>query len=173
MIALVVAALCFFPCGDFAQVAKASAKGSASTRARIAGRQTTQRSGKSSMRRTRVRSRGRESRARRFARLKFEPQRIEEIQRALASAGFLNQEPNGVWDPATRDAMRRYQAENGFPKTGLPEARSLMKLGLGPHPLPEELDPASPARASTQAPVTAGSPSPDTSNDPPAAGSPY
>jgi peptidoglycan hydrolase-like protein with peptidoglycan-binding domain len=76
----------------------------------------------------------------RLARLKLQPERITEIQRALGQAGYLGQEPNGQWDDATRNAMRRYQQENGFPDTGLPEAKSLMKLGLGPHPLPEELD---------------------------------
>lgn len=76
----------------------------------------------------------------RLARLKLQPERITEIQGALAQAGYLNQEPNGKWDDPTRDSMRRFQAANGFPSTGLPEAKSLMKLGLGPHPLPEELD---------------------------------
>ncbi len=76
----------------------------------------------------------------RLARLKLQPERISEIQGALAQAGYLNQESNGKWDDPTRDAMRRYQQANGFPATGLPEAKSIMKLGLGPHPLPEELD---------------------------------
>jgi hypothetical protein len=47
--------------------------------------------------------------------------------------------------------MRRYQADRGFPVTGLPEAKSLMKLGLGPHALPEALD-GSAARASADTP---------------------
>ncbi|MFB3924341.1 MAG: peptidoglycan-binding protein [Terriglobia bacterium] len=76
----------------------------------------------------------------RLARLKLQPDRISEIQGALTRAGYLDQEPNGKWDDATRGAMRRFQQEHGFPTTGLPEAKSLMKLGLGPHPLPEELD---------------------------------
>lgn len=84
----------------------------------------------------------------RLARLKMEPQRAEEIQRALIAAGFLDQEPNGKYDDATREAMRRYQAAHNLPPTGLPEAKTLMKLGLGPHPLPEELDPSAQARAS-------------------------
>ena len=83
----------------------------------------------------------------RLARLKLQPERISEIQGALAQAGYLNQGPTGQWDDSTRDAMRRYQQANGFPDTGLPEAKSLMKLGLGPHPLPEELD--STAQATT------------------------
>ena len=39
------------------------------------------------------------------------------------------------------------QADHGFPVTGLPEAKSLMKLGLGPHPLPPDLDTSSGAKS--------------------------
>jgi peptidoglycan hydrolase-like protein with peptidoglycan-binding domain len=97
-----------------------------------------------------LRSRRRSRRASyryRLARLRLEPQRVEQIQRALIQAGYLNQEPTGRWDDPTRNAMRRYQADHGFPTTGLPEAKSLMKLGLGPHPLPEDCDPMAQARA--------------------------
>jgi peptidoglycan hydrolase-like protein with peptidoglycan-binding domain len=75
------------------------------------------------------------------------PERIQEIQQALVQAGYLKEEPNGRWDDQTREAMRRYQVDHGFPVTGLPEAKSLMKLGLGPHPLPAELDASSGAKA--------------------------
>jgi len=87
----------------------------------------------------------------RLSRLKLEPQRVQEIQQALVQAGYLTQEPTGKWDDPTRNAMRRYQADNGFPTTGLPEAKSLMKLGLGPHALPEDCDPVARARASSGA----------------------
>ena len=73
--------------------------------------------------------------------LRIQPERVTEIQQALRQAGYLQREPNGAWDDATRKAMRRYQTENGFASTGLPDAKSLMKLGLGPHPLPEDVDP--------------------------------
>jgi len=76
-----------------------------------------------------------------------EAQRIEEIQQALVKTGYLNAEPTGRWDDQTREAMRRYQADNGFPVTGMPEAKSLMKLGLGPHPLPPDLDTSNVAKA--------------------------
>jgi len=79
--------------------------------------------------------------------LRPEPERIQEIQQALVKTGYLSAEPNGRWDDQTREAMRRYQADHGFPVTGLPEAKSLMKLGLGPHPLPPELDAGSSASA--------------------------
>lgn len=87
----------------------------------------------------------------RLARLRLEPQRVQVIQQALIQAGYLKQEPTGRWDEPTKDAMRRYQADHGFPTTGLPEAKSLMKLGLGPHPLPEDCDPTMQARASGDA----------------------
>jgi len=72
---------------------------------------------------------------------------VEEIQQALIREGFLQGPATGTWDEATRDAMRRYQSNNGFSATGLPDAKSLMKLGLGPHPLPEDVKPAAAARA--------------------------
>ena len=83
-----------------------------------------------------------------LAGMHLEPQRIEEIQSALAGAGYLHGQPTGQWDTSTRDAMRRYQTANGFSATGLPDAKSLMKLGLGPHPLPADVGAASPATAS-------------------------
>ena len=65
---------------------------------------------------------------------------MQEIQQALIHEGYLEGETPGQWDSRTHDAMLRYQTMHGFPATGLPEAKSLMKLGLGSHPLPAELD---------------------------------
>lgn len=65
--------------------------------------------------------------------------RVRQIQKALIKAGYLHEKPTGRWDNATDDAMRQYQIKNGFAPTGLPEAKTLMKLGLGPHPLPPAL----------------------------------
>ena len=73
-------------------------------------------------------------------------ERIREIQRALIRAGYLEGEPTSRWDAKTRAAMRRLQKESGLPVTGKLDARSLVKLGLGPetagvaapHPLPPE-----------------------------------
>jgi peptidoglycan hydrolase-like protein with peptidoglycan-binding domain len=76
----------------------------------------------------------------RLARVHLEPERVNEIQQALIREGYLDGDPTGQWDSRTRDAMLRYQTMHGFPPTGLPEAKSLMKLGLGSHPLPPELD---------------------------------
>lgn len=122
---------------------------------------------------SRSRKRGRRTSYRyRLARLRLEPQRVQEIQQALIQAGYLNQESTGKWDDPTRNAMRRYQADHGFPTTGLPEAKSLMKLGLGPHPLPEDCDPAAQARAGTE-PLTNPETAPNQQvSDPPLAPNP-
>jgi hypothetical protein len=103
---------------------------------------------------------------RRRAQLRPEPERIQEIQQALVQAGYLNAQPNGRWDDQTREAMRHYQADHGFPATGLPEAKSLMKLGLGPHPLPANLDASSGARAGANTVSDTPTP-PDAQQDPP------
>ena len=86
----------------------------------------------------------------RLARLHLDPQRVREIQQALIREGALNGSPTGQWDDATRDAMRQYQSNNGFSRTGLPDARSLMKLGLGPHPLPESLQASASAQSGAE-----------------------
>jgi peptidoglycan hydrolase-like protein with peptidoglycan-binding domain len=72
--------------------------------------------------------------------MQMDPARVEDIQQALIKAGDLQGTPSGRWDAQTREAMAHYQTDNGFGVTGLPDAKSLMKLGLGPHPLPPQLD---------------------------------
>jgi hypothetical protein len=82
-----------------------------------------------------------------------EPNRITEIQKALTQAGYYSVVASGKWDDQTRDAMRRYQLDHGFPATGLPEAKSLMKLGLGPHALPDDLVAARSSRGGAPPPA--------------------
>jgi len=71
------------------------------------------------------------------------PQRISEIQSALAKQGVYDGEPTGKWDAATMDAMQRFQSSHGLSPTGKLDALSLQKLGLGSEvagrgaPLPE------------------------------------
>ena len=98
----------------------------------------------------------------RLAKMQMDPGRVNAIQKALSDAGAYHGSPTGRWDSDTREAMARYQVQNGFAVTGLPDAKSLMKLGLGPHPLPAELDksrvahlqptPASPRSAESTSP---------------------
>ncbi|HXH48834.1 MAG TPA: peptidoglycan-binding domain-containing protein [Terriglobia bacterium] len=82
---------------------------------------------------------------RRYRHVRIQPERVREIQEALVKAGFLHDKPDGVWGSSTREAMKQYQKQNGFTPTGLPEAKPLMLLGLGPHPLPPGLGPLPPA----------------------------
>ena len=62
----------------------------------------------------------------------IQPDRVREIQSALIRENFLNGEPDGVWDQRTKDALVRYQAANGWQTKVTPDARALIKLGLGP-----------------------------------------
>jgi len=95
---------------------------------------------------------------------------VQEIQRALIQAGELQQEPTGAWDEATRDAMKRYQERRGFNATGLPDSKSLMEMGLGPHPLPPEVATSASTRDSLGPTITSAPRSvPGSENPPPSA----
>lgn len=59
------------------------------------------------------------------------PERISEIQQALAKDGSFAGTPNGKWDAATVEAMRKFQAGHGLNPTGKLDALTLQKLGLG------------------------------------------
>ena len=110
----------------------------------------------------------------RLARIHMQPERAQEIQLALIREGYLQGEPSGQWDSHTHEAMQRYQIDHGFPATGMPEAKSLMKLGLGAHPLAPELDhgPVAGAPSATQNVFTVSPASPPISQaTPPSQGS--
>lgn len=59
------------------------------------------------------------------------PERISEIQTALAKDGSFSGKPNGKWDPSTVDAMKKYQEAHGLNPSGKLDAKTLQKLGLG------------------------------------------
>jgi|SRR5277367_4853011 len=59
------------------------------------------------------------------------PERISEIQTALAKDGSFSGNPNGKWDPATVDAMKKFQEAHGLNPSGKLDAKTLQKLGLG------------------------------------------
>jgi len=59
------------------------------------------------------------------------PDRISEIQEALAKDGSFTGKPNGTWDATTVDAMRRFQETHGLNATGKLDAKTLQQLGLG------------------------------------------
>jgi peptidoglycan hydrolase-like protein with peptidoglycan-binding domain len=58
--------------------------------------------------------------------------RTREIQSALIRQNYIQGEPSGSWDSATQDAMRRYQADQGWQAKTIPDSRALIRLGLGP-----------------------------------------
>jgi len=59
------------------------------------------------------------------------PERVTEIQQALAKDGSYTGRPSGKWDESTAEAMRKFQEAHGLSPTGKLDARSLQQLGLG------------------------------------------
>ena len=59
------------------------------------------------------------------------PERISEIQQALAKDGSYAGRPTGKWDGATIEATRKFQSAHGLNPTGKLDAPTLQKLGLG------------------------------------------
>jgi hypothetical protein len=62
-------------------------------------------------------------------------ERATQIQIALIQKGYLSGEPSGNWDAQTIAAMQKLQADNGWQSKLTPDARALIKLGLGPAPV--------------------------------------
>src|SRR6267143_6559634 len=61
------------------------------------------------------------------------PDRISEIQQALAKDGSFAGKPNGKWDASTMEATRKFQETHGLNPTGKLDAKTLQQLGLGSH----------------------------------------
>lgn len=80
---------------------------------------------------TKAHKHGRRS-ARRHGQQQIDSARAREIQAALVRASYMQGEPTGKWDQTTKDAMIRFQADNGWQTKTVPDARALIKLGLGP-----------------------------------------
>ena len=59
------------------------------------------------------------------------PDRISEIQQALAKDGSYGGKPNGKWDTSTVDAMKKFQESHGLNPSGKLDAKTLQHLGLG------------------------------------------
>lgn len=77
------------------------------------------------------RSRSKHSRRRERGQTVPTPERISEIQQALAKDGSLGGKPNGKWDASTVEAMKKFQEGHGLTPTGKLDALTLQKLGLG------------------------------------------
>jgi peptidoglycan hydrolase-like protein with peptidoglycan-binding domain len=59
------------------------------------------------------------------------PQRVSEIQQALAKNGAFAGTPNGKWDAPTVEAMKKFQGAHGLNPSGKLDAKTLQQLGLG------------------------------------------
>jgi peptidoglycan hydrolase-like protein with peptidoglycan-binding domain len=59
------------------------------------------------------------------------PQRISEIQQALAKDSSFTGSPSGKWDDSTVDAMKKFQTAHGLNPSGRLDGPTLQKLGLG------------------------------------------
>jgi hypothetical protein len=94
-----------------------------------------------------------------------DPERYQEIQKALQERGYFKGEPTGQWGDDSTDALKRFQADQNLPNDGKISARSLIGLGLGPKhdgsivapPPPARLPPATPPPANL---ITPSSPIP-------------
>jgi hypothetical protein len=99
----------------------------------------------------------RKSAANRHGQQKIDPQRALEIQEALIREHYLTGKPSGVWNDETQQAMQRYQADNNWQSKTTPDARALIKLGLGPDH-EHLLNPDSAMTSQSQAPTRAATP---------------
>jgi len=107
----------------------------------------------------------RKSAANRHGQQKIDPQRTLEIQQALIREHYLTGKPSGVWNDETQQAMQRYQADNNWQSKTTPDARALIKLGLGPDH-EHLLNPDSAMTSQSQAPSSISTPAstPPTAN---------
>lgn len=62
----------------------------------------------------------------------IESARVMEIQQALIREHYMSGDATGSWDSTTQDAMRKFQADQGWQTKLTPDSRALKKLGLGP-----------------------------------------
>jgi peptidoglycan hydrolase-like protein with peptidoglycan-binding domain len=106
----------FGVCATSAQAQGATQKKSASSKSRSSSHRA--RSSKKSQRR----ERGQKAPT---------PDRISEIQQALAKDGSFTGKPNGKWDASTMEATRKFQEAHGLSPTGKLDAKTLQQLGLG------------------------------------------
>ena len=63
---------------------------------------------------------------------KIDSDRARSIQAALIREHYMSGEATGIWNQASEDAMRKYQADHGWQSKTVPDSRALIKLGLGP-----------------------------------------
>ena len=90
----------------------------------------------------------------------IDPDRTREIQEALIREHYLDGEATGKMDERTKDALTRYQNDNGWQSKIVPDSRALIKLGLGPSREgllnPESADIAGPKALSPEKEIPGG-----------------
>jgi peptidoglycan hydrolase-like protein with peptidoglycan-binding domain len=85
----------------------------------------------SSAGKSRVKKSSKRSRRRERGQTAPAPERISEIQQALAKDGSFAGTPSGQWDDSTVEAMKKFQVGHGLNPSGKLDALTLQKLGLG------------------------------------------
>lgn len=63
---------------------------------------------------------------------KIDSDRARSIQEALIREHYMSGQATGTWNQASEEAMRKYQADQGWQSKVVPDSRALIKLGLGP-----------------------------------------
>ena len=96
---------------------------------------------------------------------KIDGDRTQQIQEALIRQHYMNGEPSGKWDASTEDALRRFQADNGWQNKTVPDSRALIKLGLGPSH-DHLLNPESAMTSATEAPHATAAPNANSPSGP-------
>ena len=92
-----------------------------------------------------------------------DPERYQEIQKALSDRGYFKGQVNGVWGDDSIEAMKRFQTDQKLEQTdGKIDAQTLIGLGLGP-----KHDGSTAPGASTTTPAPVIPPAPSVSADPP------
>lgn len=72
------------------------------------------------------------SKSKKRGQMAIDNERAQQIQEALVREHYLNGTPSGKWDASSQEAMRRYQADQGWQTKEVPDSRALIRLGLGP-----------------------------------------
>ena len=79
---------------------------------------------------------GKRSKSRLQSQKTIDNERATQIQTALIKSGYMSGTPSGAWDTPTQAAMEKLQADNGWQTKLVPDARAIIKLGLGPGIVP-------------------------------------
>jgi hypothetical protein len=106
-----------------ASKAAAATKSSSANSAKGTNKTHTASTGKHSSHKKSARVRGQQ---------KIDSERAQAIQEALIREHYLSGEATGTWNQASEEAMRRFQADQGWQSKQVPDSRALIKLGLGP-----------------------------------------